>query len=209
MKRLIIVAFVCLIAGSVLAEDASAPDFAAMDKEALVILAKNQQRRIAATEAEAAQLKMQIASANIATDEARKSGEASSARVKELEAELAKLKAIIDGDPKLKAKLTKQQEIEKAISERRVVVGMTIEQANQAMGYEGKLIYESAADGNQYEWDQYAFAVSANRKITSGTDPKFVAEMVSRLADEFKDKSKAHYVVTMMSDRVVAVEKLD
>lgn len=114
------------------------------------------QSQIRILTAQVAKLKKDVASAKADAEKSK--------------AELSHLQSILS--PAQKVTVDKQAEIEKAIKEKRLVLGMTLEQARKILGTSGKTVSQS--DG----YEVYSYPIYAMMSNYPGAVPSRVGETV-------------------------------
>lgn len=126
---------------------AHADDLDGLDRDTLLILCKQQRAKIAQIET---------------TSESQgDKADALAAQVRDLQAkldavtaELDKLRRAVADDPALQAKISQAEKIKEAVASNRLAAGMTLDEANEAMGKQGQAV-GSTEFGDEYEWRLY------------------------------------------------------
>jgi hypothetical protein len=194
------------------ADQKAPPDFSAFDREVLVVLAQNQAYQIATLEQKMKDLTGKLTASDAALAEAKARCEQSQAVAVHLETELRELWAIIEGTPAAKQQLTDQrrdqQRIEEAIEAEQIVVGMTLEQAQTAMRWEGKLIYETSTE-KEYQWERYKEVSVQARHMPTGDEGRFLTGVQEEWEQNARERRLDFiYVVRFIGGKAMDVSKL-
>jgi hypothetical protein len=203
-----------LAAGEVATPEQAAPDFSALDHEVLVVLAQNQAFQINALEQKVKDLAGKLTASDAALAEAKARCEQSQAVAVHLETELRELWAIIEGTPAAKQQLTDQrrdqQRIEEAIEAEQIVLGMTLEQAQTAMRWEGKLIYETSTE-KEYQWERYKEVMVQDPRLRhrpTGDEGRFLTGVLESSPLLPERRLDFIYVVRFIGGKAMDVSKL-
>lgn len=159
--------------------DDPAPDYKSLDREVLEILARNQAKALAEAQGRIDALVQEVAALTGERDQLASDAERLKGELAEAVATAAYYKKFVESDPEAAARLEeheaeqgRQAKIDEAIKEKRLVVGMTLDQARQAMEGNREQIVEQNAGIDTYMWERYTerqVAKSINGSYTKGS----------------------------------------